>query len=85
LPELYWYPSIGNKGYPFTRWESKYREYAWETLLIIGETYHSICRLFRKKYKWDPIMVDSLTLQRIWRIYEEIIEDKEESSEDDFE
>ena len=77
MPEVYWYPSIGNKGYPYTTWEWKNREYAWNTLSSLTNAYHGICRILRKAYKWSPDVVDSLTIDRIWRIYEETIEDAE--------
>jgi len=68
---LYWYPSIGNKEYPYTDWKWKRKEQAWDTLLLLGEFYHQVCRLLRVRYKWQPDIVDRLDLNRLWRIKEE--------------
>jgi hypothetical protein len=83
MPEFYWYPSIGNKGYPYHSWEFKRREYAWETLGTLAKIYGQICRLFRNKYRWSPLIVDKIDLNRILKIYDETIEDRPADAEED--
>ena len=87
MPEVFWYPSIGNKGYPYTGWEWKRREYAWSTLVLLAEAYHQMYRVLRMRYKWSPDVVDSMSMDRLTRIYEETKIDFENGSpdEDDFE
>ena len=72
---VYFYPSIGIKGYPYTGWEYKYKEYAWNTLGDLGEVYHRIYRFLRERYKWSPEIADNLTITRLLRIYNEAVED----------
>jgi hypothetical protein len=63
---------------------------AWETLEIVGKSYHSMYRNFRKAYKWAPEVVDKLDIRRILRIHEELVEDSQKKEttaldEEDFE
>ena len=53
----------------------EFRESAWYTIERIGDLYHQIYRLFRKKYKWPPSDVDGLHIMRITRIFNELVED----------
>lgn len=80
---MFWYPSIGNKGYPYTGWELKYKESAWMTLETIIDIYYSIYRLLRMRYKWSPDIVDSIGINRLFRIYEETKEDFKERTVDE--
>jgi len=75
VPGFYWYPSIGNKGYPYTNWRYHRREYSWDTLSTVGEKYHQICRFLRERYKWGPAITDPLSIQRLLRIFDEAVED----------
>lgn len=80
----YWYPSIGNKEYPYTDWQHKHKEWAWTTLEILAEAYHGICKVLRKQYKWSPLITDNISIQRLQRIYDETLEDAPEKiGEDD--
>lgn len=78
MPEVFWYPSIGNKGYPYTTWEFKYKESAWLTLDYLVSIYNSIYRLLRRTYKWPPDVVDNIELSRLFRIYDEAVEDSKQ-------
>jgi len=65
----------------------KRKEWAWETLKVLSDSYHARYRILRNRYKWSPDVVDNMDLGRIWRIFDETIEDNEkgDSDEDDFE
>ena len=83
MPGFYWYPSIGNKGYPFSGWKYKRREHSWGTLETIGLKYRYICRFLRERYKWDPSITDPLPIQRLLVIYEEAVEDMPKGPENE--
>lgn len=85
MENLCWYPSIGNKSYPYNTWRMKTKEWSWETLKDVAKYYHSICRVLRNKYKWGPNVIDPLEINRILLILQETIEDREEADEDEFE
>ena len=72
---VYFYPSIGIKGYPYTGWEYKFREYSWSTLETLGLVYHKMYRFLRERYKWSPDIADNLSIERLLRIYHEAAED----------
>jgi hypothetical protein len=76
------YPSIGNEEYPYTDWKTKRKDYSWNLLENIGETYHNICRGFRNKWNWHPEQCDILSIPRITRIYNELLEDIEKEQAD---
>lgn len=40
---IYFYPSIGNKDYPYTDWWFKRKESAWDVLGVLAEKYNLIC------------------------------------------
>lgn len=63
----------------------KTKEWAWETLKYVTEYYNMICRVFRRRYKWGPNVVDPLDINRILMILQETIEDKDDVDEDEFE
>jgi len=83
------YPSFGNKNYPYTGWRYKNKFAAWDTLEIVAKKYHAMYRAFRNKYKWPPQIVDELDINRILRIFNELVEDAEKQNdsidEDDLE
>jgi hypothetical protein len=88
MPEVFWYPSIGNKGYPYTTWEYKQKEWSWNTLENLELIYNNIYRYLRRTYKWSPDVVDKIELTRLFRIYDETVEDSKKrvnENEDDFE
>lgn len=53
----------------------------------LGEAYHVRYRVLRNKYKWPPEVTDRMDLGRMWRIFEETIDDNEKDGidEDDLE
>lgn len=53
----------------------------------MSDSYHARYRILRNRYKWSPDVVDNMDLGRIWRIFDETMEDNEkgDSDEDDFE
>jgi hypothetical protein len=72
----------------------KRKEYVWDTLSAVCESYHIINRSFRNSFKWFPEAIDKLEMKRINRIYKELEEDhkkmdpngkKTNINEDDFE
>ena len=80
---IYFYPSIGNKDYPYTDWWFKRKESAWDILEVLTEKYNLICRLFRNKYKWSPDIVDKFDINRILRIFDETIEDNPPNADEE--
>lgn len=61
---------------------------AWLHLGHLGELYHEIYRMFRKKYKWPPYVVDREPVWRIMKIFHELVDEvsqEEDIDEDDYE
>lgn len=73
-----WYPSLCNKGYPYSHWSFKHEFAVYETLRTLGEAYHGIYRLLRYMYKWPPVVVDEIEISRLMRIHKECTEEIEE-------
>ncbi|MCP4648817.1 MAG: hypothetical protein GY853_01875 [PVC group bacterium] len=72
---MIFYPSIGNKGYPYTDWRTNNWEFSCEFLEDVSERYKHICRILRIKYHWPPDIVDNIKIKRLLRIFEETMED----------
>lgn len=73
---MIFYPSIGNKGYPYTNWKNQKWEYACEEFLkILQSKYENIYRVLRNKYRWAPDVVDRISVPRLLKIYEETVDD----------
>jgi hypothetical protein len=88
-PRIFWYPSFGNKGYPYSHWEFKRDWSIVDTLKFVGEIYNGMYRVLRISYKWSPDVVDKIDIYRYIKIYNECVEEAEKKrkkiSEEDIE
>lgn len=71
---MIWYPSVGSSDYPYTPWNMKRREYAWEYLKRLGEGYFFVCSQLRNKYMWPPIVFETMEVSQIVLLFEEALE-----------
>ena len=65
------------------------RESSWDTLTSLSRWYNGVSRGLRRSYKWDPSIIDAIPVDRLVKIYDEMIDDfeqrKSEFNEEDFE
>lgn len=76
---MIWYPSIGNKAYPYNGWLMKRPEYAWELLKDLGKYYKNIYSNLRRTMKWPPQLVDEIPLNRLIEIHDEVVEENKKN------
>ncbi|MCK5015947.1 MAG: hypothetical protein KAS32_02655 [Candidatus Peribacteraceae bacterium] len=55
------------------------RNYAFNTISMLGDTYHAICRAFRNKWSWSPLDIDDMDILRVLKIFDELKEDEEKN------
>lgn len=53
------------------------RESAWETIGFLSKWYDVVCHDFIRHYKWNPIVIDSLPVNRLVKIHNDLMDDLE--------
>lgn len=53
------------------------RESAWETIGFLSSWYDVVCHAFIKHYKWNPLVIDALPVNRLVKIFNDLSDDLE--------
>ena len=81
---MIWYPSLGNKNYPYVSDSVQtLKEKAWDLLERLAITYNIMSRGLRNAYSWSPSVIDDIEVHRLKNIFDEAVEDHKKNQEDE--